>query len=407
MKYLLNSQGTVGDVRPVIALGAAMQNAGYDVIIGAPPNSSDLVLKYKLPFRPIGIDLQKYLNEQMHNLQGNPIKYMSSLKNIMLTPFSKQFDDLLQSAADCDYIISCGVDFSGYSIGEYYKIPWRFVTHVPLGFQSKFHPPPMVKNQNMPHWLNQISWYSNNITFGLIESVINKLRKKVGMGKITTFSKKFLNRSIVAADSLIMPMPTDVKDDYTQTGYFFLNDNDDLDNELEQFINDGSPPIYIGFGSMIDTNPLKTSGIIKDLIQSDKYRFIISKGYAKLTPNENHRNTYFIDYVPHAKLFPKMAIIIHHGGAGTIHTAARAGVPQIVVPHIGDQYYSANRVFKLNLGSKPIYRSHLSSKKLITVIDEIMSNKELQNNAKTFSEHLKNQNGIYEMINILKNENLK
>jgi len=407
MKYFLISQGSIGDVRPVIALGMAMRDAGYDFIIGAPPNNSDMVLKYKLPFRSIGIDIQKYLNEQMQNLQGNPVKYMNALINFMPTLLSKQFDDMLQSAVDCDYIISFGLDFSGYSIGEYYKIPWRFVTHMPLGFQSKFHPPLMVKNQNMPHWLNRISWYSNNMTVGLLESVINKLRKKIGLGKINEFSKKLMHRSIVAADSFITPMPPDVKDDYTQIGYFFLDDNDDLDNDLEQFINDGPPPIYIGFGSMADSKPSKTSAIIKNLIQSDKYRFIISKGWAKLTSDENRRNAYFIDYVPHAKLFPKMAIIIHHGGAGTIHTAARAGVPQIVVPHTGDQYYSANRVFKLNLSSKPIYRSRLSSNKLITAIDEIMLNKELQNNVKTFSEHLKNQNGIYEMINILKNENLK
>ena len=148
MKYFLNSQGSVGDVRPEIVLGLAMQNAGHDVIIGAPPNNSDLVLKYKLPFRPIGIDTQKVLEEQMHNLQGNPIKYMKSLINFMPTLFAKQFDDMLQAAADCDYIISFGGDFLGSSVSEYYKIPWRFVTHMPLGYQSKFHPPLMIKNQN-------------------------------------------------------------------------------------------------------------------------------------------------------------------------------------------------------------------------------------------------------------------
>lgn len=102
-----------------------------------------------------------------------------------------------------------------------------------------------------------------------------------------------------------------------------------------------------------------------------------------------------------------MAAIIHHGGAGTTHTAARAGIPQIIVPHVFDQYYWANRVFKLNIGTKPIYRSHLTSHKLLASINEILANKELQNNAKIFSEHFKGQIGINEAINILTDDKLK
>ncbi|MFD6367613.1 nucleotide disphospho-sugar-binding domain-containing protein, partial [Streptomyces roseolus] len=40
-----------------------------------------------------------------------------------------------------------------------------------------------------------------------------------------------------------------------------------------------------------------------------------------------------------------------HGGAGTTTTAARAGVPQVVVPRAGDQPYWADRVTALGLGA--------------------------------------------------------
>jgi UDP:flavonoid glycosyltransferase YjiC (YdhE family) len=401
MKYFLNAQGSAGDVRPMIALGMAMRDAGYEVIIGAPPNSSDLVTKYKLPFKPVGVDLQKFGEEQMHKANGNPVKYVEVLFTIMQTVISKIFDDLLEKAADCDYIISSGMDFAGYSVSEYHKIPWHFISHMPFGYQSKFYPPLSIKNQYYPYWMNRLLWFMQNFFLGgIIDGYVNKSRKKIKLGIIKNFTKKLVHNSILAADPLLVPMPSDIKDKYTQTGYFFLDDQDELDNKLEQFIKDGTPPIYLGFGSMPDTNPSKTSAIIHQLIRSNKYRFIISKGWAKLTSGEKLQNTYFVDNVPHAKLFPEMAVIIHHGGAGTTHTAARAGVPQIIVPHASDQYYYGNRIFKLKIGSKPIYRSRLTGNKLIAAIDEVMANTEIQNNAKEFGKHLADQNGIYEMINI-------
>jgi UDP:flavonoid glycosyltransferase YjiC (YdhE family) len=408
LKYLLNAQGTLGDVRPIIALGVAMRNAGHDIIIGAPPNNSDLVLRYKLPFRPIGIDMQILMEEQMKTIQADPLKRIKEFLNIGPTIFSKQFDDLLQAASDCNYIIGSGVDFTGSSVGEYYNIPWRWVTHMPLNFQSKYHPTVLIKNQNLPYWLNQLLWLMHNsLNNGIITGIINKSRRKVGMENIKNIFRKLVQHSIVAADSLLVPMPSDIKDSYTQTGYFFLNDTDELEKDLEQFIKDGPPPVYLGFGSMTDPNPSKTAAIVLELIQSNEHRFVISKGWAKLTSVEKLRNAYFIEHVSHAKLFPKMAAIIHHGGAGTTHTAARAGIPQIIVPHILDQYYWANRVFKLNIGTKPICRSNLASHKLLASINEVLVNKGLQDNAKIFSEHLKEKNGINEVINILTDDKLK
>jgi UDP:flavonoid glycosyltransferase YjiC (YdhE family) len=403
MKYFINAQGSVGDVRPAIALGIALQEAGYDVIIGAPPNNSDLVLKYNLPFRPVGIDAQKFLELQMHKLQGNPVKYVELFLTIMSTVFTKLFDDLLLSTADCDHIISTGFDFAGYSAGEYHNIPWRYITHSPIGFQSKFHPVLSIKNQNMPHWMNAFTWsMQNNIFGGMIDGFVNKARKKAGMGKIKGVTKKLVEHSIVASDPLLVPMPPDIKEDYIQTGYFFLDDSDELDEGLKRFIKDGPPPVYLGFGSMTDPKPLKTSAVIRELISQNKYRFVISKGWAKLTSGENYKNAYFIDPVPHVKLFPETAVVIHHGGAGTTHTAARAGVPQIVVPHTGDQFYHGDRVFKLNIGQKPVYRSQMSACRLLASIDGVMENEQMKNNAQNFSVHLKEQNGTYEFLRLLK-----
>ncbi|HEV2704107.1 MAG TPA: nucleotide disphospho-sugar-binding domain-containing protein, partial [Steroidobacteraceae bacterium] len=55
-------------------------------------------------------------------------------------------------------------------------------------------------------------------------------------------------------------------------------------------------------------------------------------------------NFYIARDVPHEWLFPRVSVAIHHGGAGTTHTAARAGTPQVILPFGSDQFFWAGRV---------------------------------------------------------------
>ena len=103
---------------------------------------------------------------------------------------------------------------------------------------------------------------------------------------------------------------------------------------------------------------------------------------------------FFIQKYPHLKLFPKMAAVIHHGGAGTTATTAISGVPQIVVPHLLDQYYWGNQIFQTKLGPRPIWRSKLTSKKLAAAIRECLSNERFKQNAKKASDIIKQKDSL-------------
>ena len=93
-----------------------------------------------------------------------------------------------------------------------------------------------------------------------------------------------------------------------------------------------------------------------------------------------------------------MAAIIHHGGAGTTATAALSGKPQVIVPHILDQYYHGHKVFKSGFGSAPIMRSKLTAKRMIDALTCCFSNPNIQQKAIQIAQSIHPENSLHKAI---------
>lgn len=102
--------------------------------------------------------------------------------------------------------------------------------------------------------------------------------------------------------------------------------------------------------------------------------------------------------VPHPLLFPRVAAIVHHGGAGTTATAARAGVPQIIVPHVGDQFFHGRRVHDLGLGPRPIPRWRLTERHLGAAVAEVLGSRRMLGRARSLGEQLRHSDGVGKTI---------
>jgi len=132
-------------------------------------------------------------------------------------------------------------------------------------------------------------------------------------------------------------------------------------------------------------------------------RLIISIGKDK-----NHLPTsgdcFFADKTPHKQLFPRVSVVVHHGGSGTTATAARAGIPQIIIPHILDQYYWGDRIHRAGLGPKPIRRSLLTAKRLADAISESLSNDAFRRRAKQVADIIQGQDSIGQAVHLIESE---
>jgi len=100
-----------------------------------------------------------------------------------------------------------------------------------------------------------------------------------------------------------------------------------------------------------------------------------------------------IEHIPHSKLFPKLKAVIHHGGAGTTHTAAISGVPQLIIGFAMDQYYWGNKVYSLSLGPKPMSVLTVKPSSLLHQIGELLGNSNYKSCAKMVSESMDGNEG--------------
>jgi UDP:flavonoid glycosyltransferase YjiC (YdhE family) len=122
--------------------------------------------------------------------------------------------------------------------------------------------------------------------------------------------------------------------------------------------------VYFGFGSMTDPDPAATTSMIVEVIERLGCRAILSEGWAGIGEGALPEGSMHIGAVPHSSLFPRVAAVVHHGGAGTTTRSAQAGVPQLIVPHLLDQFWWGRRVQELGVSPAPISRRRLNADSL-------------------------------------------
>jgi vancomycin aglycone glucosyltransferase len=257
----------------------------------------------------------------------------------------------------------------------------------------------------LPRFVNRWGW---NLFGALVESIvrapINEQRALLGLAPAdaaipVTFAEP---RAVLAADPEIAPWPADIRGAVSPTGWLSLPDHRELGASLESFLDAGPPPIYFGFGSMVARDPARTTAIVLEAARAVKCRALISAGWAGLGSNDSlGPDALMIGSVPHAKLFSRVATVVHHGGAGTTHAAARAGVPQIVVPHLLDQFSWARRVASLGVGPKPLPRWQLSSSRLVARLEACLRDREITRRAVDLAKPMNERDGVAALVGFL------
>lgn len=190
------------------------------------------------------------------------------------------------------------------------------------------------------------------------------------------------------------------------TGNWFIDKEPNFipPTELTNFIDNGESPIYIGFGSMKDINTFRsTLNIIKEALDICKQRAVVGLGWSTLSFQEKlPDNIFLIESIPHSWLFPKMKLLVHHGGAGTTATGLCAGKATIIIPHNADQPAWGQKVYELGVGSKPIKKTKLTASKLASAIHFVLQ-ESIISNAQKFGEKLRQETGVANAVKIIDN----
>jgi len=352
MDVLISSIGSRGDVQPIVSLALELRALGHTARLCVAPNFRKWVESFGLACIPIGPDLKQHVTRGTPGKLPKPSK--DQLRQLAAHTIREQFRVVTAAARGCDLLVAAGpLQIAARSIAEALKISYAFVTYCPVTLPSPAHAPPKMGSHHspsLPAIVNRLLWISNERRWdSLFLTTLNDERSQVGLAPIKRVQDFiFTHQPWLAADAVIAPASSTPRMQIVQTGAWFLADPAPLPAELESFLTNGAPPVYFGFGSMRGTEG--TSAMFLEAARALGLRSIISRGWAGLSTPDTGTDVISIGDVDHEKLFTRVAAVVHHGGAGTTAAVARAGKPQVVVPHLYDQYYWAHRVKKLGVG---------------------------------------------------------
>jgi sterol 3beta-glucosyltransferase len=405
MLITILTTGSRGDTQPYIALGMELKKSGHEVRVAAFENYAGLIMDHGLEFSAIKGDVSLVASgdsTKSARQADNPLKILMSFSKLKSYVFDMQ-KDFFNACKGSDVVLYHPGAPIGYFIARYMNIPSILATPFPMTptneypaliFYNSFHPGKAF-NRLTYKAFEQIIWFPSS-------SAVKRFWKEE-FGKIPEdFSCPFEKQvtsiapTINACSNYVFAKPKDWPEDVHNSGYWFLDEEMGWKppRELLDFLKKGKPPVYIGFGSVGDaTLADQTTELVIDSLKRAGQRGLLATGWNGLSKMEKMPEDIFIlESAPHSWLFPRMAAVVHHGGAGTTAAGLRAGVPSIIIPFSNDQFAWAKRVFELGVGPKPIPRKKLTAEKLSDAINDAFKN-EIIEGARVLGSKIKSEKG--------------
>ena len=418
MNTLLLTYGTRGDVQPFVALGKGLREAGHNVTISTSTRFQSFIEDHGFHFEPMSDDLLAILDTDDGKeviQEANGILGILKAKKRLSEKVKPMQRQLLSDSWDAaqktnpDIIIYHPKAFSAPHIAQKLDVPAAMA--VPFSFlvPTKEQPSFGLPDLGIGRWYNKLTYKFVLSMMGLMTNpFVKDWYKEQGMEAPDKINPLTLadGKPIPVLHCFsrhVMPRPNDWPDHAHVTGYWFLDDQEGWEppEDLKAFLETGDPPVYIGFGSMAAKDPERLGQIAIEALQKTGKRGILASGWGGLKTEDLPDTVFKIDHAPHDWLFPQMAAIVHHGGAGTTAAALRAGKPSIICPFIADQPYWGKKVHKLGVGSAPINQKTLTAEKLADAIEEVTSNPDIQRKASELGVKIKQETGVENAVSII------
>ncbi|MEV4063804.1 glycosyltransferase [Nonomuraea dietziae] len=352
MRVLLSAYGSRGSVEPMAGLAVGLRALGAEVRMCAPPDEEfvELLAGVGVPLVPTGRPVRPLVTTVT---PGSAVGLPQRVAELM----AAQFDTVAATAEGCDALVATGplpATAGARSVAEKLGIRYVHVSHQPVVLPSPYRRPPARRGRPLPPDVtdNRALWdLDAEIAQAMFGEVLNTHRASIGLPPVDNVRDyAFTDHPWLATDPVLDPwQPTGLN--VAQTGAWILTDERPLPAGLAAFLDGGTPPVYVGFGSTPMSAPKEFARVAIEAIRAQGRRVLVGHGWAGLDLIDEGGDCLAVGEVNHQVLFRRVAAVVHHGSAGTTTTAARAGAPQVVVPQGADQPYWAGRVAELGIGA--------------------------------------------------------
>jgi len=415
MKITILTYGTAGDVVPYIALALGLAGRNHQVTLAAPQNFENLVKSFGVHYHPLHGDSQSLLESEhgMKWMAAGEVKLFMKELNILFEQIGDQLQKDAMNACEGSDLIIIGTLMINYgtTISEKLKIPYLMAFVNPVGAKTKAFPHFIISYRAFPFgWLNLLTYkllydaYSKQT-----RDQINKWRVSIGlqstMTNVSYQSIKLKAPIFHSYSPVLLPRPDDWDSHIAVTGVWKIKSDTKLtenpSQEFTQWIREGSPPVYFGFGSMPVLNPEEIQKMVYEICAELGIRAIINAGWSKFEGSQNDLGSpvYFIKQTNLEWLFPLCSIIVHHGGVGTTHLSLESGIPTIICSIFADNPLWGERLERLKIG-RHIRFKELGKKKLIRAIKDLQID-EIRERARQVGEKVRKEDGLNTVIDLI------
>ena len=419
MKILILTFGSRGDVQPYVALGKGLKARGHTVTICTCIRFSAFIADHGLKYAHAEDGILELMDgaegraamEDANSIFGM-LKTMrrlwSRVKPIMRQMFQESWE--AAQAVKPDIIIYHPKAIGVVAIAE--KLGARVILAMPFPMMVPTAETPSI---GLPNW-KLGGWY-NKATYKLVHKIslwtIGKLTRewRVSHG----LPPRICGINILhtpAGDPIpvlhgyspaVSPRPRDWPATAHISGYWFL---DRLPawkppKALQDFLDAGDAPVYVGFGSMSGRDPRRLTVIVVEALQQANLRGILSAGWGGLDADGLPDSILMIDSAPHDWLFPQVSAVVHHGGAGTTAAGLRAGRPTVICPFFGDQGFWGRCVHTLGVGPAPLPQKKLTVDKLAGALRAVVGDEAMRNRAELLGEQIRREYGVSNAVAVI------
>lgn len=439
MKVLILTLGTRGDVQPYVALAMELEKAGHEAVLAAPELFEAFVTGYGVRFAALDDGPMRLMDTSgvREAMQGG-VRARVALARQMPKLFGGLLEDAWAVASrgagtGAEVVVHNGQVLAGQHVAEKLGVPAVLALPIPMYVPTREFPWP---GQSLPVGFPAAM---NRITFLGMKAAPLAFARPVDAWRERTLGLPRRRRRhdplrrpdggpapvLHAFSPHVLPPPSDWPQTVTTTGYWFLPSEAGADADtttrdaadagaetrewpgrslpegLAAFLEAGDPPVFVGFGSMAGRNPVRTTTVVADAIRRAGVRAVLATGWGGLDANGLPDEIFVADQVPYERLFPRVATVVHHGGAGTTGTTAAAGRPQVVCPFVADQPFWARRMHVLGVAPPPIPQRELTAEGLAGALRRAVGDPEMARKAEELGRLVRDERGAAVAVDVL------
>lgn len=404
MKVVLLALGSRGDVQPMVALGRELAGRGLPVTVVALRDFAGLVAGAGLDFAPIDRSMTESVLAAAGpdgRVSSNPISYIRGASRWLAGIAPQVMAAELAAVQPGDLVVAGLLSFDdGAALREITGCRVVNVLFAPMlptmvGGSSVLGP----RHRTAASHINRVAGTVGvAAAAGMCTSTGRVLRASRGLPRTSAGQFVRLVRgtpSLLAFSPVLVPPAPDWPEHVCQTGAWLDPEPEPTwqpPAELAAFLAGGPPPVFISFGSVPGTDP--DVDLIARAATLAGRRVVLGSGAAGLPALPP--NVHLLADAPYRWLLPRMAAVIHHGGAGTTTEALLAAVPNAAVSIGADQPFFGRRVHELGAGPLPVRRASLTAERLAALIADLTGDAaaSYQAAARTVRERLVAERGV-------------